>query len=58
MYSAHGDGKVRVWKARMKEDAAADEEEREEREKDGIERDNKRKALEDIYQDFAKKVNF
>jgi DNA excision repair protein ERCC-8 len=55
LYSAHGDGVIRAWKPRMKEDVLFDEEERQEREQESIERDKKRKALEDIYQSFAKR---
>jgi len=55
LYSAHGNGTIRAWKPRTKEDIWLDEEEREEREAEGIERDKKRKALEDVYQSFAKR---
>ena len=55
LYSAHGNGTIRAWKPRTKEDVQQDEEEREEREADAIEREKKRKALEDVYQGFAKK---
>ncbi|KIW03213.1 uncharacterized protein PV09_05438 [Verruconis gallopava] len=55
LYSAHGNGSIRVWKPRMREDILLDEDDRQERERDSIERDKKRKALEDIYRDFARK---
>jgi DNA excision repair protein ERCC-8 len=55
LYSAHGNGTIRAWKPRTKEEELEDEDERLEREADGIEREKKRKALEDVFQDFAKK---
>ena len=55
LYSAHGNGMIRVWKSRTKEDVMVDEEEREDREAETIERDKKRKVLQDMYQDFARK---
>lgn len=58
LYSAHGNGTIRAWKPRVKEDVMLDDDEKAEREADTIERDKKRKALEDVYQNFAKKVDF
>jgi DNA excision repair protein ERCC-8 len=55
LYSAHGNGTIRAWKPRVKEEVMLDEEERLEREQESIERDKKRKVLEEIYQDFAKR---
>jgi DNA excision repair protein ERCC-8 len=55
LYSAHGNGTIRAWKPRMKEEIMLDEEERQEREADSIEREKKRKALEDVFHEFAKK---
>jgi len=55
LYSAHGDGSIRAWMPRTNEDAAVEEEEREEREGEEIERKRKRQALEDVYQDLARK---
>jgi len=53
--SSHVDGTVRVWSARTKEDALAeeelDEEEMEEEERKG----RKRRVLEGIYEDLARK---
>jgi DNA excision repair protein ERCC-8 len=55
LYSAHGDGVIRAWKPRVKEDVLLDEEEKMEREAEGVERERKRKVLEDVYRDFARK---
>jgi DNA excision repair protein ERCC-8 len=55
LYSAHGDGSIRAWKPRTTEDALVDEEEAEEREAEEISRKRKRQALEDVYQDLARK---
>ncbi|TID27563.1 wd40 repeat-like protein [Venturia nashicola] len=55
LYSAHGDGSIRAWKPRTTEDALADEEEAEEREAEEIDRKRKRQALENVYQDLARK---
>ncbi|KAF2419049.1 WD40 repeat-like protein [Tothia fuscella] len=55
LYSAHGDGSIRAWKPRTSEDAALDEEERQEVEAEEIDRKRKRQVLEDVYHDLAKK---
>ncbi|QDS67566.1 hypothetical protein FKW77_003378 [Venturia effusa] len=55
LYSAHGDGSIRAWKPRTIEDALADEEEMEEREAEERDRKRKREALENVYQDLARK---
>lgn len=54
LYSAHGDGSIRAWKPRTTEDALVDDE-AEEREAEEIDRKRKRQALEDVYQDLARK---
>jgi DNA excision repair protein ERCC-8 len=55
MYSAHGDGTIRVWRPRTTEDAWQEEQDDEEARREDEERRRKRKALEDIYNDVTKK---
>lgn len=56
LYSAHGDGMIRCWRPRTAEDAAVEEEERDEGEVgDEAERKRKREELNQIVRDLTKK---
>ena len=55
LYSAHGDGTIRAWKPHTAEDALADEDINEESRQQEDERNRKRKALEDVYNNLTKK---
>lgn len=63
MYSAHGDGRIRCWQPRTREDAAAEEEEEEEGNEvtnaEAAERKRKREEFEQIVNDLTrKKITF
>ncbi|KAJ9645274.1 hypothetical protein H2199_003280 [Coniosporium tulheliwenetii] len=55
LYSAHGDGSIRVWAPRTTEDVEADAEEREEVEDQEESRKRKRQVLDDVYRDLTRR---
>lgn len=63
LYSAHADGSIRAWKPRTSEDAAADEEDRDQHAEDVADeegsRKRKREVLDEVYRDLmGQKITF